>query len=130
MPTLAQDGSGNLLEPLKNLALTGVISPAALAAAVDNYSPTDLATANVLRLDPGGASRNITGIAAQAHGKLLLICNIATANEDLVLKHQDASSSAANRIIGANVADVTIREGGSALLWYDATSGRWRVVAI
>jgi hypothetical protein len=44
--------------------------------------------------------------------------------QDIVLKNAAAGSTAANRFdIGA---DITISASGSAWLWYDAVSLRWR----
>jgi hypothetical protein len=101
------------------------ISPAQIVANTDNYNPTGLSTAGVLRVSTD-ASRNLTGIVAQADGPELLICNIGAF--DLVLKH-DTTSTAANRFYTPNNADFTIRQNGCARLFYDLTSTRWRVVA-
>lgn len=112
-------------------ALSGDISPSALTGNVNDYAPTGLSTATVLRVDPGGAARQITGITGGADGRLLLLCNVATGTTNTItLVNDSASSTAANRILGINGANVVIRPGGSCLLWYDSTSSRWRCASI
>lgn len=106
------------------------LSPSALAGNVNDYAPTGHANAEVLRINPGGAGRNITGLAGGAPGRRVLLVNIETVAGDVTLKHADAASAAANRFVGANLADVVVRAGGSTLLWYDGASSRWRIVAI
>lgn len=112
------------------LLISAIVSPTALSGDVNNYNPTGLSTATTVRLDPNGAARNVTGIIAGVTGRVLKIMNIsATGAENLVLKHQSGSSDAANRIIGPNLADHTIRPGGSAEIIYDGTTARWRVIS-
>lgn len=72
------------------------------------------------------ASRNITGFAG-ARSALTVICNVGAQN--IVLIHQSASSSAANRIISHTGADLTINANESVLIVYDFTTTRWRTVA-
>jgi hypothetical protein len=106
------------------LALTGDISPAQITADQNDYSPTGLATASTLRLS-SDAARNITGLAGGADGRLLLVHNVGAQN--IVLKDESASSTAANRF--ALSADLTIAGDQGCWLQYDATSSRWRVPA-
>jgi hypothetical protein len=103
--------------------LSGVISPAALAADQNDYSPTGFSGAAIVRQDGGAADRNITGLAGGAEGRILAIINIGTTNS-LVLKDQSASSSATNRFLFG--ADVTVGPNKEIALRYDAVSGRWR----
>lgn len=110
--------------------IRGIISPAALTGTVNNYNPTDLAISTIVRIDPGGASRDVTGLQAGVDGEMKLLLNIADGAEDLVLKNQDAGSTAANRFYGANNTDVTVRRGGGTWVVYDATDSRWKPVAI
>lgn len=139
MPFPGANSSRNLSEPVGGLNLAsenGVLSPTALSGNVDNYNPTNWGEAvTVLRVDPGGAARNITGLVATAHGHLVLLLNNADAdNEDITLTIESGSSTAANRLGGANNADVIIRSsavcGGGVWLMYDGVVNRWRVVAI
>ena len=114
------DGSTIVLHPL---ALTADISPAQIVANTDNYSPTNLATAAVLRLSTD-TSRNITGLAGGSDGRVLFLFNVGSF--DIVLVH-DATSTAANRFYCPNSANLTVVPNGAAILLYDTTSSRWRV---
>jgi hypothetical protein len=104
------------------LKTSGTITPTALAGAVNNYNPAGLATATSIRQDGGAADRNITGLTAQAGGTEVSIYNIGATN-NLILKTQNASSTAANRF--ALGADITLAPSQSATLWYDSAVSRW-----
>lgn len=73
-----------------------------------------------------GAAPSVTGIAGGYDGRRIVL---HTTGGPLVLKNSNASSSSANRIITGSGSDLTISNGGSALLNYDPTSAMWRVVA-
>lgn len=106
-----------------NLAFTSDISPAQLVANTDNWAPTGIGTASVVRASTD-ASRNLTGIAGGADGRVLYVCNIGGFN--LVLKH-DVTSTAANRFYCPGSVDLTLTPNSTADLLYDSTSSRWRV---
>lgn len=101
------------------------ISPTQITADQNDYNPTGLSSATVLRLD-SDASRNITGLQGGAEGREIVLVNVGANN--IVLKDADAASSAANRF--AMDADLTLSADMSALLIYDATSSRWRLIAV
>lgn len=118
-----------LSDLLKNVfedfALSGDISPSQITSNQNDYNPTGLADASVLRLSTD-ASRNITSIAGGADGRVLLILNVGSFN--LVLKDDDgATGTAANRF--AFSGDVTLAADQGAIIWYDSTSSRWRIFA-
>jgi len=119
----AQQGGPTDIE--ESLAITGVISPAQITTNVDNYAPAGLATAADLRLSTD-ATRDITGIAGGADGRLLMITNVGADN--IVLKDENAASLAANRF--ALTADVTMPPDAKVVLSYDNTASRWRVVGV
>lgn len=109
----------------EDLALVGDISPAQITANQNDYNPTGLADASVLRLSTD-ASRNLTSIAGGSDGRVLLILNIGSNN--LVLKDDDgATGTAGNRF--ALSGDVTLAGDQGAIIWYDSTSSRWRIFA-
>lgn len=110
------------------LSLPDDLTPTGLSGDQDNYSPTGLSGTSILRVDPNGASRNITGLAGGVDGRVVILVNIADAAENLVLKH-DVTSTAANRFYTPGAADFTIGQYGSAMLIYDATLSRWLVLA-
>lgn len=109
------------------LTLTGVISPAMLTASVNDWNPTGLSTASVIRVS-SNASVNITGIAAQAAGTVLHLVNINAYGSalNIGLSREDAGSAAANRILGDSGRNLAPDAGMT--LWYDGTSSRWRMV--
>jgi len=104
-------------------ALTADISPAQITANQNDYNPTDLATANTLRLSTD-ASRDLTGLQGGADGRLMIVHNVGS--NPLVLKNESASSTAANRFYLGG-ADVTLAANQSVTLQYDSTSSRWRL---
>lgn len=106
----------------------GTITPTQLAANTNNWTPTGNGTASTWRVSTD-ASRELTGIAngtiVSATGRLLFLENVGS--NPLVLKEENASSTAANRFaLGGS--DVTLTAGQSAVLIYDGTSTRWRLV--
>lgn len=109
----------------QDLQITGDISPAQIIANTDNYNPTGLSTATVLRLSTD-ASRNLTGLAGGADGRVIVLMNVGA--QDLVLIH-DATSTAENRFYCPNNANLTLRQNTFAILVYDSTSLRWRVIS-
>ena len=108
----------------QNFAWVGDISPAQIVSNTDNYNPTGLSTAAVLRLTTD-ASRNLTGIVGGVDGRILMVLNVGSF--PLVLK-DDATSTAGNRF--QLNGDVTLGPDEGALLWYDSTSSRWRLAGL
>jgi hypothetical protein len=101
-----------------------VVSPAEITADQNNYSP---GTGDIFRLT-ANAARNITGIVAGSSGQAILLINVDT-TDAITLKHENASSTAANRLAVPWEGDYVLSaKGGAALLVYDATASRWRVV--
>lgn len=80
---------------------------------------------NVLRLS-SDASRNITGIQGGRTGRWIIFINVGSNN--IVLKNQSASSTAANRIISNTGADYTVNASSSTFVYYDAVTDRWRIL--
>lgn len=111
--------TGNLALP-RALALGGAITPPAITANQNDYSPTGLPAAAVVRMS-SDASRSITGLTGGGDGRLLVLRNVGSF--DLMLKDASASSAAANRF--ALGLDLTLRAGQACQLQYDATLSRW-----
>lgn len=103
-----------------------LISPSQITADQNDYNPTGFSTAQIVRLT-SDASRTITGLSGSATVVQKILFNVGS--NDIVFAHQSASSSAANRIDVTGDSDLTLESGDGALLAYDATSARWRVVA-
>lgn len=102
-----------------------VVSPSSITSNQNNYNP---AAGTVYRLTTD-AERTITGWTAPAlDGTEKEIWNIGS--NDLVLAHQSASSTAANRFITNLGLDLAIQPGGGAKMRYDLTTQRWRVYSL
>lgn len=121
------DSSGNVSVSGATF-LAGVITPPTITGANNNYAPTGFATATVLRITSNAGTDTITGIAGGAAGRVITLINVGVA-ADFILVHESASSTAANRILLPNGSNVTLRiQSGSATLWYDGSSSRWRMI--
>jgi microcystin-dependent protein len=101
----------------------GTISPSQITANQNDYNPTSLSTATVLRLN-SDARRNVTGLQGGAANRLLTIFNVGTF--PIVFTYEDAGSSAANRFSFG----MTLGGGQCMVIVYDGTSSRWRPASL
>ena len=100
-----------------------VVTPSSLTADQNNWA---IGTGDVFRV-AGTAARNVTGIAAGTSGLAILLVNVGSFA--LTLKHQSASSTAANRFTTPWAGDcILAAAGGNAVLVYDSTTATWRVL--
>ncbi len=99
-----------------------VASPSQITSNQNDYAG---ATADINRLS-SDAARDITGFSGGADGKTLVLVNVGS--NTITLKHQSTSSTAANRIIVPWAADYILAADGAAVLVYDNTTSRWRVI--
>jgi hypothetical protein len=115
------------------LALTGTISPAALASGnTNNYNPTGLSTSSyvILTADAGGST--LTGLTAQASGTEITLCEPVPGAGSLTIASESGSSTAANRFnLGAG-GSITLNKDSSggvsgpcATFWYYGAGARW-----
>lgn len=107
----------------QNLTLTGVISPAALAANTNDWAPTGLSAATVIKLSASSAI-NLTGISGGADGRVLVLQN--TGSNAITLTGADTNSASANRFATASV----LQPGTVLALIYDGTASLWRIDAM
>ncbi len=115
--------TGNLALP-RGLALSAVIAPPQITANQNDYNPTGVATASVLQVS-SDIARTVTGLAGGAEGRVLCLVNIGS--QPIALSDESTSSSAANRFtLGANL---TVAAKQAAMLRYDGTATRWRLIA-
>lgn len=119
--------SGSSVTSTGTVTNNAVVSPAQITANQDDYAPAGVDTAYEIRVD-SDASRNISGISAsQAEGRELILTN--DGGNDIVLTHEDAGSTAANRFdLGSN-SDITLTGGQSVKVRYDGTASRWRMMS-
>lgn len=105
-----------------------MLTPVQITSNQNDYAP---GAARYYRLS-SDASRNITGFAGdgvggRADGQECCLINVGSF--DIVLKHQDAASTAALRFLNKSGADYTLPPNGMVGMVYDATTLRWRVAA-
>jgi len=129
--TLWLNESGNLVytnesNVTKEIGNTiNVISPAALNANVDNYSPTGLSDSTHVRISASSAY-SVSGISASVNVKQKYIINIGSSN--ITILNDNSSSTAANRILIPGGGDLVLSQNDSITLFYDDASTRWRVI--
>ena len=125
-----QTASGAALSSSLNftgaLFVNSQITPTTLSSSQNNYSPTGLATANVIRLT-ASAAVNITGIAAPAtNGQRLTLQNADPAGGfNITLTANDANSTAPNRFLFPH--PVGLQPLQSITVVYDSGAGGWRL---
>lgn len=117
----SSSSDGASLYPSGAFGTTGVITPTTLAANQNNYTPTGISTAAVVRLSASVAV-DITGLVSSTSGRIIALCNVGSFN--ITLKDESASSTAANRF--ALTGDIVLTPDSGVVLQYDATSIRWR----
>ena len=108
-----------------SVAQSGVLTPAQITSNQNDYAPTGLATASVLRLSTD-ANRNVTGLTGGTAGRLIRIVNSGT--QVLTLVNNSGLSTAANRFSFQNTASIVLNAGDVLDLQYDSTSAVWRSV--
>ncbi|MBK8968627.1 MAG: hypothetical protein IPM36_18555 [Lewinellaceae bacterium] len=74
---------------------TEEITPSQITSDQNDYNPSGLSTAAVLRLSTDGTFRKITGLAGGASNRTITLLNIGSYT--ILLKNESASSSASNR---------------------------------
>lgn len=107
----------------------GTLSPAQITANQNDYNPTGLADASVLRLTTD-QPRRITGLAGGYDGRQIEIQNVNTIGGEgiVILDAENTSSSAANRFAIDN--DLIFEPGQGGIFTYDGASQRWRCSAV
>ena len=103
---------------------TGIITPTALSGNTDNWNPTGMSGANVIRAS-ASAAYNLTGIAGGANGRIIILKNVGSYTITLV--NESASSLAANRFTLLN--DIAMVPNKGAFLQYDNVTSRWREIS-
>jgi hypothetical protein len=101
---------------------TGRQDPAQFTANQNDFAVTT--TVSRIYAD-SDASRDFTGMTGGADGRVIFFFNDGATNA-IVIKHESASSTAANRFSLPSATDTTIQPGGGAGFQYDGTTSRWR----
>ncbi len=101
----------------------------------NDWAPTGFATASVIRVTTNGNNDyTISGLAGGADGRVVVIMNCDTTPNTVTLLAQNAGSTNINRF--ALTDDLVLSNAGTnvgsmcAVLWYDSTSLRWRLLSV
>jgi hypothetical protein len=73
------------------------------------------------------ANYDLTGIAGGRNGRMVIIANICSGG-NIILKEEDANSTAANRLL-LSASQFSLGVNEASMFVYDGTSLRWRLVA-
>ena len=103
------------------------LTPSAFGVSQDNYAPTGLSTANLLRLSASVGALNMTGLQAGASNDIVYLVNVGS--NAFTLVHESASSSAANRFWLPSLSNHSLQAGSGCTLVYDGTLARWTCVS-
>lgn len=110
------------------ISLQGIVTPPELQdGSSNNYNPTGLSTAVILRIGRASGGPFLSGLAGGTSGRVITLVNVNTV--DIGFVHEDFGSSAANRFLLANGSLIAMRDNGAITFWYDSTSSRWRVLS-
>ena len=120
----SNDDTGGLIP---GTLMGAVATPQKLTAEVSDFAPPRSRYTLVWRIS-SDAPRVITGLANGVDGKILTLSNIGAF--PITLANQSGRSAVANRIITGDGVDLRISPDGSATLYYDGASARWRVIAV
>jgi hypothetical protein len=115
--------AGGLPNPF---ALTADITPTAISASVNDYNPTGLSTADIIRVEATDENYSITGLQGGADGRIVIFHNIGT-DFSITFPKESASSSAVNRF--DFTFNIKLQPKHSLAIQYDATASRWRAVS-
>ncbi|MCB0541912.1 MAG: hypothetical protein KDC70_00255 [Saprospiraceae bacterium] len=131
---MGRDGDGDISSVTlsSELAITSgalgtnfstTISPSALSATTNDWSPTGIATAWIIRVSGDASFRMITGITAPSYNKRLTLLNVGA--NALLLPAENQLSSAGNRF-GFPRDVVLFRK---VVIQYDVTAARWQLIS-
>ncbi len=119
---------GLLFDIAESVPFTGgVLTHAGLAGPYNDYNVSPIHSAFALRFSSSSVA-TFSGIVSQPAGAMRLVCNVGTLGTLIQLLHDSSLSLAENRILLPNEATLQIGPWQAVLLWYDATSARWRAV--
>ena len=103
----------------------GVISPATLSSDQNDYNPTGLSNASVIRLS-SNTPVSITGISGGVSGRQLILLN--TTSNPIQLIDSSTSSSSQNRFLLGGGGTLTLINGSVVVLIYDGVVNNWRAL--
>jgi hypothetical protein len=98
-----------------------LVETKSLSTSQNDYA---IGSGNIIRLNPS-ANVTLTGIAGGEDGVVRLLYNVGTHVVTLATGNTNSAETNRFSIVSGSV---ELGEGDSASVWYDATSGRWRVL--
>lgn len=101
-----------------------------ITAKTNNYNDTAFKSLSGWRIDLSAGKQDLTGIVNTVGGtqaKIIFNDSIGGAENNLKLKHEDASSLAANRFALPEATDFDLFPGDGYWIIYDTVRSRWIV---
>lgn len=113
------------------LSLSNDISPSVLGSggSTNDWNPTGLSTASVIRILTTGAGHTVTGIVAptiNADGRILVLCHLGGGGTAFTFTAGATASADANELAGPT--DISLTTDQCTTIMYDSTSTKWRVL--
>lgn len=130
LPSTGQIGIGTT-EPQTQLDINGSFAlrgsvPDPLDANQNDYDPGD---ASVLCLSFEGPYC-ISGFSRGTNGRMLMIINVNPHQTFWLIDQTRSASASVNQIIIPKGGPCPVEPNRTAMLWYDSSAGRWRVVSL
>lgn len=108
------------------LASGATVTPPQITANQNNYNPTGWLTSLFIRLSTD-ASRNVTGLGRDGSALFRMVRNVGAQN--VVFTHEDAASTANQRINCPGGVNFTLTPSSGIWMIYDATIDRWTIIS-
>jgi len=112
------------VQTYQNYVSTQSATPTILSADAVGYDPGTVSYSRI----SSNASWNIRGIINGVNGRRLTMINVGSS--PIILTHEDAAATAANRLHTPTGASMTLSVDYGVNLVYDSTDSRWRIVDI
>jgi hypothetical protein len=129
--SIISSGTGNRVQlamKSRSFPYGDEITPPTLTADVDDYAPVGIAGASLMRLASDVDGRQVSGLLAPGPSDSIAVAIANVGTTTWVLRHENASSAAANRFECPQGNDLAVSPGISVLVVYDRTTARWRIV--
>jgi len=100
------------------------ISPSYFAAHQNDWNPTGLSSARIIRMGTTGGNYELRGIVAQS-SKIITLINVS--GGDIKIVNESITSTAPNRFILQG--DISVKVNQCCTIWYDPVATRWRALS-
>lgn len=111
----------------KQFALSGSVSPAAMASTEDDYAPTFIDESSHITYNCAVGGTSLTGLSANQAGGTIMTFDVV--NDTLWFEHEGLSSTAANRYDLPKDATLFVVPGGTGVQRYKAGLNRWQILS-